>query len=372
MWMPRDRAFRRALRRFHHPWYRRLFPWVMFVFALLGAGRVALGQLVERWTRTTLADLQGFHGSYRRVDVFSWPPVYVMDGFRIESEAGDPVLAIERLEVHGELGDLLSSLIHQRPPTVRVRIARPRALLAGGTPVALAHELTRWSEHLPAVNVEIARVEDGQIVLGPEQGGGDGRLTTFLTGLKASASRDQLGEGMDIHGTAAFLGAGETDFRLHMPADPGGPVSGDLMLRYLALSDVYWLVEQALPPATGGARTLGLAGRFTLTGTDLRGAVRAVADNVGPDDLPLELLDRVRARLSSSAAPWVVAQKQHGPDGHELMMQGSLSPAGAGRWLEAVSVARTLFAEGVGAARAATPIASPSEPPVVGTHASAD
>src|SRR5216110_2912817 len=115
MRIPRDRAFRRALRRFHRPWYRRLLPWAFFFALLLVAGRVALTPAVEHWSRTTMAALPGFRASYRSLDVFTWPPVYVLDGVRVETAAGEPVLSIERLEVHTRLREIVAAALGQRP-----------------------------------------------------------------------------------------------------------------------------------------------------------------------------------------------------------------------------------------------------------------
>jgi hypothetical protein len=355
MRIPRDRAFRQALRRFHRPWYRRLLPWAMVLGALAIAGRVALGPLVERWSRDSLAQLQGFRGSYQRVDLFAWPPVYVVDGLRIESDAGAQVLSVERLEVHAELGDVLAACLWHRTPTVRVRLARPRVLLDGGTPVVLARELESWvAAQLPAMNIELAKVEDGEILLGPEKssasGAASGKLTTFMAALNASAYRSDPAQPLVVKGTAALLGSGDSSFHLRMPVDPEAAVSGDLSLRYLSLGDVYWLVEQPLPPGEQG-RTLAVGGRFTLEGAELRASVRGSGENLGPGDLPAELVERVRARFAS-AAPWVIAERRPGEDATALAVQGSLSPAGTGRWLQSLSAARTVFVEGVGAASA--------------------
>jgi hypothetical protein len=356
MRIPRDRAFRQALRRFHRPWYRRLLPWAMIVGALCIAGRVAVGPLVERWSRDALAQLQGFHGSYQRVDVFSWPPVYVVDGLRIESDTGAQVASVERLEVHTDLGDVVAAALWHRVPTVRVRLARPRVLLDGGTPVVLARELEAWAAaQLPAVNVELAKVEDGEILLGPGKGGDagttPGKLTTFMAALNASALRTDPEQPLVVKGTAALLGSGDSSFHLRMPADPAAAVSGDLFLRYLTLGDVYWLVEQPLPPGEVG-RTLAIAARFTLDDSELHATVRATSENLGPNDLPSELVERVRSRFAG-AAPWVIAERKPAEDPTALTVQGSLSPAGTGRWLQSLSAVRTLFAEGVGAASTA-------------------
>jgi hypothetical protein len=354
MQIPRDRAFRRALSRFHRPWYRRLLPWGIVLFAVLAAGRATLGPLAERWSRATLAELQGFRGSYQRVDVFTFPPVYVVDGLRIESPTGDPVLSVERLELHADASEVIAAALWHRVPTVRVRVARPRVLLTGGTPVVLARELEAWAgAHLPQVNVELTKIEEGEILLGPEAGADSARLTTFMTGVNASAHREDPLQPLAVKGTAALLGSGETAFHLRLPLDEHAPMTGDMFLRYLALSDVYWMVERALPPGEAG-RTLALAARFTLAGSDLQGTLRAASEHLGPADLPPELLERLRARLGGTA-PWVIAERKPASDPNAVAVEGALSPAGAGRWLEALAAARALFAEGVGAASAAVP-----------------
>ena len=362
MQIPRDRAFRQTLRRFYRPWYRRLLPWGIFLGALLAVGRLALGPFVEHWSRATAAQVQGFRVSYQHVDVFTWPPVYVVDGLRVESAAGDQVLSVARLEVHADFSDVVAAALGHRVPTVRVRIARPRVLLDGGTPVVLMRELEAWAAaHLPDVNVELAKVEDGEIVLGPEKGAPAGRLTSFMTAINASAFHETAAEPLLVKGTAAFLGSGDAAFHLRLPTDPEAAVSGDLYVRYLALGDVYWMVEQAMPPGETG-RTLAVAGRFTLEGAALSATVRAAGENLAPTDLPPELLERVRMHLAG-AAPWVIAERQPTADATTLEVQGSMSPAGTGRWLQALSAARTVFVEGVGAAGAALPANVSGEPP---------
>jgi hypothetical protein len=366
MRIPRDRAFRQALRRFHRPWYRRLLPWAIFLGALVVAGRIALGPLCERWSSDTLAQLQGFRGSYQRVDVFTWPPVFVVDGLRIDSQAGAPVLSVERLEVHADLGDVVAACLWHRVPTVRVRLARPRVLLDGGTPVVLARELEAWAAaQLPEVNVELAKVEDGEIVLGPEKTAASGRLTTFMSSLNASALRSDPTQPLVVKGTAALLGDGDSSFHLRMPSDPQAALTGDLYLRYLALGDLYSLVEQPLPPGEPG-RTLAVAARFTLEGAELRASVRGSAENLGSGDLPVALVERVRARFAGTA-PWVIVERSPGDDATALAVQGSLSPVGTGRWLQSLSAARTLLVEGVGLAGASVVTVSPAG----ATHAAA-
>jgi hypothetical protein len=344
--MERDKALRRMLSRFHRPWYRRLLPWALFGLALIGVGRIALVPVLERWTRETMAALPDFHASYREAELFTSPLAYVVDGLHVDGEGGDPVLSIERLEVHASWGELVRAAIARRPVTVRVRVARPRLVMSGGTPVALARAIETWAEaRLPAMNVELAAIEDGEIVLGPEQGTA-GALATFLGAVNASAQRATADGPFTVKGTAAVLGAGDGAFRLTVASGGRGPVSGELLVRSLALADLYWLVEQALP-AGAPSRAVALRARFTVKDGDLQSTLRAGSQNLTVQDLTPSILQRIRARFDA-AAPWVTASPSAAQE--QVLINGSISPAGTGPWLETLAAARALIVEGVAAA----------------------
>jgi hypothetical protein len=55
----------------------------------------------------------------------------------------------------------------------------------------------------------------------------------------------------------------------------------------------------------------------------------------------------------------VIVERRPGDDATALAVQGSLSPAGTGRWLQSLSAARTLLVEGVGLAGASVVTVSP-------------
>ena len=364
---------RRIMGRFYKPWYRRPLPWLFALMLAMAAGRVALTPLADHWTRQALAELTSFRAEYRELSLFSFPPVAVIDGLAIEGHDGLPVASVERVELHTHWGDVLRAVLFDQPPTVRVRVARPRVVLTGEGPVFLAEEIRDWLDGRRNVHVELASIEDGDIQVGAV---GSARSETWMNELQATIEQARpTGAPTVIKGKAALLGSGDTSFKIELPASDDQAVSGELQVSYLSLADLYLFLDGTPPAHDAAPGTLAVGARFKVTGSEVTGVVRTSTSGVRAADLPPPLIERLRVRLSA-AAPFIEAQRKRTSDPAEFALRGTVSPARAGQWLKALTAARAFFVEGVGGAVASLPPAprapesEPSQvvPPVSTDH----
>jgi hypothetical protein len=356
-----ERQIRRMMGKFYRPWYLRPLPWVFLLLFVVAAGRVALGPYAERWTRDTLAELGSFRADYKHLEIFSFPPVLVLDGVTVDGLDGQRVMSIERLEFHSTWRDVTRAVLFGEEPTVRLRVARPRVTLSGDAPAFLAEEVRNWLEGRRSARVELASIEDGDILVGGAAG--SGRSDAWMSKIVASISTPRGGNGSaSIVGKAAVLGSGETVFRLSLPAEGGAMATGDLKVSYLSLTDLYLFLDGTPPAASGTPGSLAVAARFQLEGNRWKGDLRTTTSNVRPEDLPRALVERLRTRLAG-VGPWITSDSKAKAEPGELAMRGNVSTAATGQWLKAVSVARAMFVEGVsGGAVAPTEKPAPGQP----------
>lgn len=348
-----ERQIRRMMGKFYRPWYLRPLPWVFLLVGVVAAGRIALGPMADRWTRDALAELGSFRADYKRMELFSFPPVAVLDGVTVDGLDGERVMAIERLEVHSTWREVARAALFGEEPTVRVRVARPRVTLSGDAPAFLAEEIRNWVEGRRTARVELASIEDGDLLVGAP---GAARSESWMTKIVASISTPSGGGGAaSIVGKAAVLGSGETVFRMSLPVE-GNLATGDLKVSYLSLADLYLFLGDTPPAVDGTPGSLAVAARFKVEGNRWSGDLRTTTSNVRPADLPRAMVERLRTRLAS-AGPWITADSTAKAEPGELALRGNVSSAATGQWLKAVSVARALFVEGVGGASAPTPAA---------------
>jgi hypothetical protein len=348
-----ERQLRRLMGRFYRPWYLRPLPWLFLLLVALGAGRLALTPLVDRWARESLTELSSFHAQYRDLSLFSFPPVAVVDGVTVDSHDGQPVAVIERLELHTSWRQVLRAALFDEPAAIRVRISRPRLTLTGDAPVFLADEIRTWLEGRTRLQVELASIEDGAIQMGSV---GSARSETWMSKIKATVTREVSGSGATtvVKGTAALLGSGDTAFKVSQPEGENQPASGELQVNYLSLADLYLFLDGTPPSKDLTPGTLAVAARFKVDGPEVTGLLRTSSAGVRASDLPAPLVERLRIRLSA-AAPFIEARRRSTPDPAEFALRGTVSPAGSGSWLKAMSAARAFFVEGVGGAVASLP-----------------
>jgi len=346
-----DRNLGRMMGKFYRPWYRRPFPWLVLLLVLVGAGRVALTPLADRWARQALSELANFKADYRDLEIFSFPPVAVLDGVTVEDDAGNPVLGIERLEVHTTWSDVLRATVLGAAPSVNLRVSRPRVTLTGDAPVFLADELRGWLEGRREVHVALTSIEDGDILVGAE---GSARPETWMSKVRASIQRSPSDGSATMRGTAALLGSGETSFTLGFPASDSDPATGELQVSYLSLADLYLFLDGTPPARDKAPGTLAVGARFKLEGSVVSGLLRTSTAGLEARDLPPRLLQRLRTRLSA-AAPFVDAHRRRTSDPAEFALRGTVTPASTGTWLKSLSATRAFFVEGVGGAVAALP-----------------
>ena len=352
------RQIRRMMGKFYRPWYLRPLPWLFLLVAVVAAGRVALGPMTERWTREALAELGSFKADYKELEIFSFPPVVVLDGVTVDGLDGQRVLSVERLEFHSTWRDVTRAALFGEQPTVRLRIARPRVNLTGDAPAFLAEEVRNWLEGRRTPHVDLASIEDGDILVGAP---GAVRSEAWMSKVVASISTPRGGNGdASLVGKAALLGSGETVFKMTLPADAAA--TGELRVNYLSLADLYLFLDGTPPASAGAPGSLAVAARFKLEGNRWSGDLRTTTSNVRPGDLPAPLVERLRARLAS-AGPWITAESRPKASPGELAFKGNVSSVATGQWLKAVSVARTLFVEGVGGASS---VVAPAEPTAQG------
>jgi hypothetical protein len=348
-----ERQIRRMMGRFYRPWYLRPLPWVFLLFFVVAAGRLALGPLAERSARDALAELGSFRADYKRLEIFSFPPVVVFDGVTVDGLDGQRVMSVERLEFHSTWGDVARAVLFGSEPTVRLRVARPRVVLSGDAPAFLAEEIRNWLEGRRSARVELAAIDDGDILVNAP---GAARAEAWMSKIVASVSQPAgPGGPVSIVGKAAVLGSGETVFRLSLPAE-GNLAVGDLKVSYLSLADLYLFLDGTPPVASQAPGSLALAARFKVEGNRWSGDLRTTTSNVRPSDLPSALIQRLRARLAN-AGPWITFDSKAKAEPHEFALRGNVSSAASNPWLKSVSVARVLFVEGVGGAAVA-----PAEP----------
>jgi hypothetical protein len=348
-----ERQIRRMMGRFYRPWYLRPLPWLFLVLVALGAGRLVLTPLADRWVKESLGELSSFHAEYRELSLFSFPPVAVVDGLTVDSHEGQPVAAIERLELHTTWRELLRAALFDEPAAIRVRIARPRLTLTGDAPVFLADEARTWLEGRTRLQVELASIDDGAIQMGAV---GSARSETWMNKIRATVTRETspAGATMVVKGTAALLGSGDTAFKISQPEGENQPASGELQVNYLSLADLYLFLDGTPPAKDLAPGTLAVAARFKVDGAEVTGLLRTSSAGVRASDLPAPLVERLRVRLSA-AAPFIEARRRSTADPAEFALRGTVSPAGSGGWLKAMSAARAFFVEGVGGAVAALP-----------------
>jgi hypothetical protein len=363
-----ERQIRRLLGKFYRPWYRRVLPWLFVLAFAVGIGRVALTPLADGWARQALSEVTGFRADYRDLEIFSFPPVVVLNGLSVEGADHQRLLTVERVELHTTWRHALRAALFGDTPTVRVRISRPRATLTGDAPVFLAEELRNWLERRPPMNVELAAIEEGDILVGAV---GSARAEAWMSKLTATIQAESYGH--SLRGKAALLGSGDATFQMKLPASDGES-SGELQVSYLSLADLYLFLD-GTPPRDVNQGTLALAARFRVDGSRVAGVVRTNTAGVRATDLPPSLIDRLRVRLSG-AAPFITAERKPTREPAEFSFRGSVSPAGTSDWLTVLSLTRALFVEGVGGAVAALP-APPSaeggaipagDPAVVAEH----
>jgi hypothetical protein len=345
-----ERQIRRLLGKFYRPWYRRVLPWLFALAFAVGLGRLALTPLADHWARQALGELTGFRAEYRDLEIFSFPPVVVLGGVSVESADNQRMLTVERVELHTTWKHALRAALFGDTPTVRVRISRPRATLAGDAPVFLAEEIRNWLERRPPVNVELASIEEGDILVGAV---GSARTEAWMSKLNASIQAESYGH--SLRGKAALLGSGDATFQMKLPAGDAEASSGELQVSYLSLADLYLFLD-GTPPRDVNQGTLAVAARFKVDGSSVSGVVRTNTAGVRATDLPPSLIDRLRVRLSG-AAPFITAERKPTREPMEFSFRGSVSPAGTSDWLTVLSLSRALFVEGVGGAVAALPSA---------------
>jgi hypothetical protein len=346
-----ERQIRRIMGRFYRPWYQRPIPWLFLLLVVLAGGRLALTPLADRWVKESLGELSSFHAEYRDLSLFSFPPVAVVDGLTVDSHEGQPVAAVERLELHTSWRELLRAALFDEPAAIRMRISRPRLTLTGDAPVFLADEARTWLEGRTRLRVQLAAIEDGAIQMGAV---GSARSETWMNKIRATVTREisPAGATMVVKGTAALLGSGDTAFKISQPEGENQPASGELQVNYLSLADLYLFLD-GTPPAKDLAQgTLAVAARFKVDGPEVTGVLRTSSAGVRASDLPAPLVERLRVRLSA-AAPFIEARRRSTADPAEFALRGTVSPAGSGGWLKAMSAARAFFVEGVGGAVAA-------------------
>jgi hypothetical protein len=346
-----ERQIRRIMGRFYRPWYQRPIPWLFLLLVVLAGGRLALTPLADRWVKESLGELSSFHAEYRDLSLFSFPPVAVVDGLTVDSHEGQPVAAVERLELHTSWRELLRAALFDEPAAIRMRISRPRLTLTGDAPVFLADEARTWLEGRTRLRVQLAAIEDGAIQMGAV---GSARSETWMNKIRATVTREisPAGATMVVKGTAALLGSGDTAFKISQPEGENQPASGELQVNYLSLADLYLFLD-GTPPAKDLAQgTLAVAARFKVDGPEVTGVLRTSSAGVRASDLPAPLVERLRVRLSA-AAPFIEARRRSPADPAEFALRGTVSPAGSGGWLKAMSAARAFFVEGVGGAVAA-------------------
>jgi hypothetical protein len=263
------------------------------------------------------------------------------------------VAAIERLELHTSWGQLLRAALFDEPAVIRVRIARPRLTLTGDAPVFLADEARTWLEGRTRLQVQLASIEDGAIQMGAV---GSARSETWMNKIRATITRDRspAGATMVVKGTAALLGSGDTAFKISQPEGENQPASGELQVNYLSLADLYLFLDGTPPSKDLAPGTLAVAARFKVDGAEVTGLLRTSSAGLRASDLPAPLVERLRVRLSA-AAPFIEARRRSTADPAEFALRGTVSPAGTGGWLKAMSAARAFFIEGVGGAVAALP-----------------
>jgi hypothetical protein len=348
-----ERQIRRLMGRFYRPWYRRPLPWLLLVLLVGAGGRLLLTPLADHWARQSLTELSSFRAEYRDLSIFSFPPVLVLDGIAVEGQDGQPVAAIERLELHTTWGDVLRSALFDETASVRLRVARPRVTLSGDGPVFLADEIRMWLEGRAKVQVELASIEDGAIQMGAA---GSARSETWMSKIKATVARNNGAGGATtvVKGNGALLGSGDTTFKITLPEGEDQPATGELQVSYLSLADLYLFLDGTPPMRDLTPGTLAVAARFKVAGPDVTGLLRTSTAGVRASDLPPPLIDRLRVRLSA-AAPFIEAHRRSTSDPAEFALRGTVSPAGSGRWLKAMSAARAFFIEGVGGAVASLP-----------------
>jgi hypothetical protein len=349
-----DRSLRQMRARFLRPWYRRALPWGIFGLGLLIVARIAFTPLVAGWTRARLGHLTSFRAGVRDVEIFSFPPVYVLDGLTVDPGDGRPVLSIERVEVHTTWRQILGAVVLARPATVRVRVARPRLVLAGNTPVQLAEELRQLLAGMPALHVELGRIEDGEILQAVERAASAGQaggvhVETWLA--KVDAMMESFGPPgvtpLAIKGTAALFGSGDTSFDIAMPSPAADLATGHLEVRRLSLADLALFVD-GWAPRRAQLGTVAMAARFVLDGGGLQGILATSTNGIDLADMPRGLEQRLKERLSG-ASPWIAAQRR--PASHErTFVQGTLSPPGAETWVQTLTAGRALFVEGLSVA----------------------
>jgi hypothetical protein len=348
-----ERQIRRMMGRFFRPWYQRPLPWLFLLLVAVAGGRLVLTPLADRWVKDSLGELSSFHAEYRDLSLFSFPPVAVMDGLTVDSHEGQPVAAIERLELHTSWRELLRAALFDEPAAIRVRIARPRLTLTGDAPVFLADEARTWLEGRTRLQVELAAIEDGAIQMGAV---GSARSETWMNKIRATVTRETspAGATMVVKGTAALLGSGDTAFKISQPEGENQPASGELQVNYLSLADLYLFLDGTPPSKDLAPGTLAVAARFKVDGAEVTGLLRTSSAGLRASDLPAPLVERLRVRLSA-AAPFIEARRRSTADPAEFALRGTVSPAGSGGWLKAMSAARAFFIEGVGGAVAALP-----------------
>ena len=354
-----ERQIRRIMGRFYRPWYRRPLPWLFMVLVAMGGARLALTPLADRWVKESLAELSSFHAEYRDLSLFTLPPVAVVDGVTVDTHEGQPIAVVERLELHTSWRELLRAALFDEPAAVQVRIARPRLTLTGDAPVFLADEARTWMEGRTRLQVTLASIEDGAIQMGAV---GSARSETWMNKIRATVTREssQAGATMVVKGTAALLGSGDTAFKISQPEGENQPATGELQVNYLSLADLYLFLDGTPPSRDVAPGTLAVAARFKVDGPEVTGLLRTSSAGVRASDLPAPLVERLRVRLSA-AAPFIEARRRSTADPAEFALRGTVSPAGSGGWLKAMSAARAFFVEGVGGAVAALPQHGPQD-----------
>jgi hypothetical protein len=369
-----ERQLRRIMGKFYRPWYRRPLPWLFVLLLALGGTRLVLTPLANHWARDSLRELPSFTAEYRDLSLFSFPPVAVVDRVTVDGQDGKPVAAIERLELHTTWRQLMRAALFGDPAAVRVRITRPRLTLTGDAPVFLADEVRTWFEGRTKLQVELASIEDGAIQMGAD---GSARSETWMSKIRATVTREPspAGANMVVKGTAALLGSGDTSFKVSQPEGENQPATGELQVNYLSLADLYLFLDGTPPSKDLTPGTLAVAARFKVDGPEVTGLLRTSSAGVRASDLPAPLIERLRVRLSA-AAPFIEARRRSTADPAEFALRGTVSPAGSGSWLKAMSAARAFFVEGVGGAVASLPRAvdevaaattTPEPPTVLGS-----
>jgi hypothetical protein len=355
----REASFRRTLATFYRPWYRRVLPWFFLTVGLLVAGRLSLSPLVERWSQRWIGGIEGLRGHHREVELFTFPPVYVIEGLTFGPGGDQPVFSAERVEVHTDWKQVLKTLLG-RTPTVRLRLARPKLNLQGDRAPLFARALDDLLARLPRVHVELAGVSDGELLITVPMSDGRPRTEALLSKIEAAFENfhparraGRLPPGT-VTGTASLLGGGESYFRIHF-AEAESVTSGELRIRHLSLGDIYLFLD-GWAPRDLSSGSLAFSAKFASEAGRLGGAMRTASVNVLPTDLPPALIERLRGRLGH-VAPWVslVIGPSETDAPEELTFEGLVIPNDTGRWLQAIALARSLVIEGVVAAVKALP-----------------